>query len=158
MKRFDFTLSSGFGFAVLITINAKTRRAIMGGTLACGASDGRSWASLTTRLRYRPPVPRLGLFHMPLFLYRCPKTGYRVQGFASENVVEDHHVYEPVTCPVCHQIHHVNPTTGVVLAKRSNNAASVSRLLLEIDVGECLAIGAVDPGIPVVVRLLDRRR
>ena len=54
---------------------------------------------------------------MPLFMYRCPKTGYRVQGFVAEDNSEDSHVYEPVTCPVCHQIHHVNPHTGVVLGE-----------------------------------------
>jgi len=54
---------------------------------------------------------------MPLFLYRCPKTGARVQGFTAEDVSEDHHSYEPVTCPVCRQIHHVNPTTGKVLGE-----------------------------------------
>jgi hypothetical protein len=55
---------------------------------------------------------------MPLFLYRCPQTGYRVQGFASEDTSEDLHVYEPVTCPVCQQIHHVNPATGTVLGEK----------------------------------------
>ena len=55
---------------------------------------------------------------MPLFIYRCLSTGQRVQGFASEDVVEDHHVYEPVTCPVCRLIHHVNPTTGAVLGEK----------------------------------------
>jgi hypothetical protein len=54
-----------------------------------------------------------------LFVYRWPTTGYRVQGFASEDVVEDHHVYEPVTCLACRQIHHVNPTTGAVLGKKA---------------------------------------
>ena len=44
---------------------------------------------------------------MPLFIYRCPKTGYRVQGFSAEDISEDKHVYEAVTCPICHQIHHV---------------------------------------------------
>ncbi len=55
---------------------------------------------------------------MPLFMYRCPKTGYRVQGFCAEDVSEDQHVYEPVTCPVCHEIHHVNPATGAVLEEK----------------------------------------
>jgi predicted nucleic acid-binding Zn ribbon protein len=32
---------------------------------------------------------------MPLFMYRCPKTGYRVQGFVAEDTSEDQHVYEP---------------------------------------------------------------
>jgi hypothetical protein len=52
---------------------------------------------------------------MPLFLYRCPRTGSHVQGFTAEDTSEDHHIYEPVICPICHQIHHVNPTTGAVL-------------------------------------------
>jgi len=55
---------------------------------------------------------------MPLFMYRCPKTGYRVQGFVAEEISEDHHVYEPVTCPACRQVHHVNPTTAVVLEEK----------------------------------------
>jgi hypothetical protein len=47
---------------------------------------------------------------MPLFMYRCPQTGYRVQGFSAEDTSEDRHVYE-----ICHQIHHVNPAGGAVL-------------------------------------------
>jgi predicted RNA-binding Zn-ribbon protein involved in translation (DUF1610 family) len=58
---------------------------------------------------------------MPLFLYRCPKTGFDVQGFASEDTSEDHHVYEPVTCPMCGQIHHVNPATGTVLQAKGED-------------------------------------
>ena len=80
----------------------------------------RSWPSLTTRLRSRPPCPSsLGYSRMPLFMYRCPNSGYRVQGFVPEDTSEDDHVYEPVTCPVCHQIHHVNPHTGVVLGEKA---------------------------------------
>ena len=56
---------------------------------------------------------------MPLFIYRCPTTGLRVQGFCAEDTSEDRHVYEPVTCPVCKQIHHVNPTTGTVLGEQT---------------------------------------
>jgi hypothetical protein len=41
-----------------------------------------------------------------------------VQGFVAEDTSENRHVYEPVTCPVCHQIHHVNPTTGSVLEEK----------------------------------------
>ena len=51
---------------------------------------------------------------MPLFIYRCPKFGYSVQGFSAEDISEDKHVYEAVTCPKCHQIHYVNPATGAV--------------------------------------------
>jgi hypothetical protein len=61
---------------------------------------------------------------MPLFIYRCLSTGQRVQGFVAEDIAEDHHVYEPVTCPVCRQIHHVNPTTGVVLGEKGQITAT----------------------------------
>jgi hypothetical protein len=57
--------------------------------------------------------------HMPLFVYRCPKTGYRVQGFSAEDVAADQHVFEPVTCLICRQIHHVNPITGAVLGEKA---------------------------------------
>jgi hypothetical protein len=52
---------------------------------------------------------------MPLFMYHCLNTGYHAQGFSADDVSEDHHVYEPVTCPACYRMHHVNPTTAKVL-------------------------------------------
>jgi hypothetical protein len=61
-------------------------------------------------------------------MYRCLNSGYRVQGFASEDTSEDNHVYEPVTCPVCHLIHHVNPATGVVLDEKAESASGSGRL------------------------------
>jgi hypothetical protein len=61
---------------------------------------------------------------MPLFLYRCPKTGHRVQGFVAEDTSEDQHVYEPVTCLACRQIHHVNPTTGAVIGENRSSTKS----------------------------------
>ena len=53
------------------------------------------------------------------FLYRCPVTGYNVQGFVADNPAEkngqiDQQVYEPVTCVVCRRIHLVDPKTGKV--------------------------------------------
>lgn len=63
---------------------------------------------------------------MPLFLYRCPNTGDRVQGFSAEDISEDQRTYEPVTCPVCHQLHLVNPATGKVLGKASSEALNKS--------------------------------
>jgi len=56
---------------------------------------------------------------MPLFLYRCPRTEYRVQGFTAENTSDDEHTYEPVTFLACRQVHHVNPATGAVLGAQS---------------------------------------
>ena len=57
-------------------------------------------------------------------MYRCPKTGYRVQGFSAEDISEDHHIYEPVTCPACRQVHHVNPRTGAILGEEGEWAIS----------------------------------
>jgi len=54
---------------------------------------------------------------VPPFLYRCPNTGYRVQGFLAEDVSENAapEDYQVVTCIACQQVHLVNPTTGKVL-------------------------------------------
>lgn len=54
---------------------------------------------------------------MPTFLYRCPVTRYKVQGFVADNPAneKDGDVYEPLTCTICQRIHLVNPTTGKVL-------------------------------------------
>jgi len=49
------------------------------------------------------------------FLYRCPNTGYRVQGFAAEDASADPKSYQAITCLACQQTHLVNPTTGKVL-------------------------------------------
>ncbi len=64
---------------------------------------------------------------MPLFLYRCPKTGHRVQGFSADDVSKDAHIYEPVVCTVCKRIHHVNPATGAVLAVSEEQLAGSGR-------------------------------
>jgi hypothetical protein len=52
---------------------------------------------------------------MPPFPYRCPKTGYRVQGFIAEDVSDESEGYEVITCIACQEVHLVNPTTGKVL-------------------------------------------
>jgi hypothetical protein len=54
---------------------------------------------------------------MPPFLYRCPTTGYRVQGFVPEDVPADSDTYESVTCILCQRVHLVNPRTGRVLGE-----------------------------------------
>jgi hypothetical protein len=63
---------------------------------------------------------------MPLFIYRCPNTGDRVQGFSAEDISEDQRTCEPVTCPSCHQLHLVNPATGKVLDKVLDEASGES--------------------------------
>jgi hypothetical protein len=48
-------------------------------------------------------------------LFRCPNTGYRVQGFVAENTSEDSGHYEVITCLTCRQVHLVNPASGKFL-------------------------------------------
>ena len=84
---------------------------------------------------------------MPLFMYRCPVTEYRVQGFSAEDNSEDRHTYEPVTCPACRQIHHVNPATGAVLGEKVESASVTS-------VGGC---GAISAGAPAPDTTADDR-
>jgi hypothetical protein len=103
----------------LIKINTKVRRAIIGPILVGGVGVA-VLAEPHNAVKVSTACPSsLGYSRMPLFIYRCPNTGHRVQGFVAEDTSEDGHVYEPVTCPVCHQIHHVNPHTGVVLGKKA---------------------------------------
>jgi hypothetical protein len=66
-------------------------------------------------------------------MYRCPVTGYRVQGFSAEDTSEDRHTCEPVTCPACHQIHHVNPATGAVLGEKAETVSAANRLTQGIE-------------------------
>jgi len=54
---------------------------------------------------------------MPPFLYRCPTTGYRVQGFVAEEIPVDSDTYEALTCMACQRIHLVNPATDKVLGE-----------------------------------------
>ena len=54
---------------------------------------------------------------MPPFLYRCPSTSYRVQGFIAEDTSDDSESYQATTCLACQQTHFVNPTTGKVLGE-----------------------------------------
>jgi hypothetical protein len=48
---------------------------------------------------------------MRTFLYRCPNTKLNVQGHVkSEAAGPDHYVAQQ--CPICAQVHLVNPSTG----------------------------------------------
>lgn len=53
---------------------------------------------------------------MAAFLYRCPHTGLKVQGWvASEPDDSGGETFEPVICTACAQFHLVNVRTGRVL-------------------------------------------
>jgi hypothetical protein len=55
---------------------------------------------------------------MTAFLFRCPATGYSVQGLVAEPLVADPlpdgDIYQSVTCTACSRTHLVNPKTGKV--------------------------------------------
>ncbi len=52
---------------------------------------------------------------MAALVFRCPRTGYRVQGFVADDTSDNAKSYEAITCLACQQVHLVNPTTGKVL-------------------------------------------
>jgi len=65
---------------------------------------------------------------LPTFLYRCPNTGLRVQGWIANDPterVEDS--FEAVSCPACGRVHLVNPQTGKVLGANDNKTISIAR-------------------------------
>ncbi len=53
---------------------------------------------------------------MAAFIFRCPTTGYKVQGFVADDPAGDDAAddasYESITCIVCMRVHLVNPKTG----------------------------------------------
>ena len=50
------------------------------------------------------------------FIYRCPTTGFNVQGLFADAVAADNtETYESVSCPVCTRVHLVNRATGRTL-------------------------------------------
>lgn len=53
---------------------------------------------------------------MPTFVYRCPTTGLRVQGWIADDPTDDE-AFEAVTCLACTRVHLVNPKTGKVIGE-----------------------------------------
>jgi RNase P subunit RPR2 len=57
---------------------------------------------------------------MPPFLYRCPNTGFQVQGLATdEDGSEGANDVFVVTCLMCGWAHFVNPKTGEMPGERT---------------------------------------
>ncbi len=54
---------------------------------------------------------------MAPFLYRCPSTGQKMQGWVADNPSDgkDATYYEEMACIACGRLHLVNPKTGKVL-------------------------------------------
>jgi hypothetical protein len=53
---------------------------------------------------------------MATFLFKCPNTGYQVQGYVGpeDEPVEDS-TFVPVNCPVCAHVHLVDPKSTEVI-------------------------------------------
>ena len=53
---------------------------------------------------------------MPTFVFRCPATGYKVQGFIAEEIA-DHkgEAFVPVDCNICSKWHLMSTKTGRIL-------------------------------------------
>jgi len=51
------------------------------------------------------------------FLFRCPTTQLRVQGWSADDMSSGSkdETYETVTCVACQQVHLVDPATGKVI-------------------------------------------
>jgi hypothetical protein len=59
---------------------------------------------------------------MATVLYRCPNTGFRVQGYTDERTPADHDGCVPVTCLACKFVHLVNPKSAEVVASLNRKA------------------------------------
>ena len=58
---------------------------------------------------------------MPPFVYRCPNTGFNVQGWVADDPTEgEGETYAAVTCTICTRTHLVNPKSGRVLGADEN--------------------------------------
>jgi hypothetical protein len=58
---------------------------------------------------------------MAPFLFRCPTTGQRVQGWIAEEVSTDDESYLTIECLACRLVHLVNPWTGKTLGAGSGD-------------------------------------
>jgi hypothetical protein len=59
---------------------------------------------------------------MGAFLFQCPVTGMRAQGWLADSPpqrVPD--TYESIACPACSHVHLVSRKTGKVLGSKSEN-------------------------------------
>jgi hypothetical protein len=51
-----------------------------------------------------------------LIVFRCPRTGLKVQTLVSKQAASEPRSYEMVTCPACTQFHFINKATGKALS------------------------------------------
>ena len=60
---------------------------------------------------------------MATFVFRCPKTGFKVQGWSAEAIPDDEpDSYETIACTACGQLHWINRASGRVLGDTQDEA------------------------------------
>ena len=65
---------------------------------------------------------------MPAFLFLCPATGLRVQGWtAADPSTSGADAFEAVTCHACGQLHLVNPQSGKTVGIDAREAQTGAR-------------------------------
>ncbi len=74
------------------------------------------------------------------FLYRCPVTGYVVEG-RYEGTDEPPPSYVAQTCPACRSVHLVNPVTGKLISEE-RPARSPRRNALRCAAGRAAPVSA----------------
>ena len=76
-----------------------------------------SWAGLFILCaKSKLGLPDCVTVHDARILFRCPNTGYHVQGWFAEDVSDNgEDTYQSLTCLACRQVHLVNPKTGNVV-------------------------------------------
>ncbi len=52
-------------------------------------------------------------------VFRCPRTGMKVQGWLADTEHAEEFTYELVPCPACKGSHLVNRTTGETLVQKA---------------------------------------
>jgi hypothetical protein len=79
-------------------------------------ASGRAVLTEPSQLLGACTIPVSAAFHdetMVTFLYRCPKTRLRVQGWVADDPKQpDKQSYEAVTCLACGGVHLVNSASG----------------------------------------------
>ena len=85
-------------------------------------TSGRAALTEPLRLLGTHTVPVSAAFRdeaMATFVYRCPKTRLRVQGWVADDPIHpEKQSYEAVTCLVCGGVHLVNPASGRTIDDR----------------------------------------
>jgi len=59
---------------------------------------------------------------MATFIFRCPNTSLKVQGWTADDPEKGEGFYEAVACTACSSVHLVNPENGAMLDADDDNA------------------------------------